>query len=184
VPLELQAGFSDVLPGTDSDPAPFPIDGVSQPAIALSPRNEDLERTSPLPVILPGATAVPRPEPVMAPRGPFEAARSVRPPSVTGSIEPPPAINAVPRPPISLEPLPAPLPPGRPMSSAIPAPPPDPPPTHVVSEAAVAKLDQLKDLYFAAEAIGEDRLDQHFDQVSQRQRELIKEFFERSKPAG
>ncbi len=51
-------------------------------------------------------------------------------------------------------------------------------------EAAAAKLDQIKDLYLTAEAIGEDALDKHFDQVSQRQRELIREFFERSKPKG
>jgi len=58
------------------------------------------------------------------------------------------------------------------------------PSAHVVPDAAAAKLDQLKDLYFAAEAIGEERLDKNFDQVSDRQRELIREFFERSKPAG
>jgi hypothetical protein len=51
-------------------------------------------------------------------------------------------------------------------------------------DAAAAKLDQLKDLYLTAEAIGEDALDKHFDQVSQRQRELIREFFDRSKPGG
>jgi hypothetical protein len=50
--------------------------------------------------------------------------------------------------------------------------------------AAAAKLDQIKDLYLTAEAIGEDALDKHFDQVSQRQRELINEFFERSKRNG
>jgi hypothetical protein len=53
-----------------------------------------------------------------------------------------------------------------------------------IPEAASAKLDQIKDLYLTAEAIGEDRLDQHFDQVSQRQRDLIREFFERSRPPG
>jgi hypothetical protein len=51
-------------------------------------------------------------------------------------------------------------------------------------EAAAAKLDQIKDLYLTAEAIGEDALDKHFDQVSLRQRELINEFFERSKRNG
>jgi hypothetical protein len=52
-----------------------------------------------------------------------------------------------------------------------------------VPEAAKAKLEQIKDLYLTAEAIGEDALDKHFEQVSQRQRELIREFFERSGPA-
>jgi len=51
-----------------------------------------------------------------------------------------------------------------------------------MAEAAVTKLDQIKDLYLTAEAIGDDALDKHFDQVSQRQHELIREFFERSKP--
>ena len=53
-----------------------------------------------------------------------------------------------------------------------------------IPEAASAKLEQIKDLYLTAEAIGEDALDRHFDQVSQRQRELIREFFERSGPGG
>ncbi len=185
VPLELPAGSRDVPPGGEGGPVPLVIDAVSQPAIVPIARNEDQERTSPLPVILPGATSVPRPETVVAPRGPFEAARPSRLPSVTGSVEPPPAANAVIRPTAALAPLP---PPGALAPSSAPAAPtaspvPEPPP-HIVPEAATAKLDQLKDLYFAAEAIGEDRLDRHFDQVSQRQRDLIREFFERSKPAG
>ncbi len=44
--------------------------------------------------------------------------------------------------------------------------------------AGAAKLDQIKDLYLTAEAIGEDALDQHFQQVSDRQRMLIKEYFD------
>jgi len=48
------------------------------------------------------------------------------------------------------------------------------------AEAARAKLDQLKDLYLTAEAIGEDALVRHFDQVSQRQRDLIREYFKES----
>jgi hypothetical protein len=110
--------------------------------------------TAPLPVILPGATSLPRPDPVAAPRGPFEPARtsqpSARPVSVTGSVDPPPAALA--------EPV---LPP-------------------VIPAAAAAKLDQLKELYLTAEAIGTDALEKHFSQVSQRQQELIREFFERS----
>ncbi len=43
--------------------------------------------------------------------------------------------------------------------------------------AAQAKLDQLKDLYLTAEAIGEDALGKHFDELSQRQRSLISEYF-------
>ncbi len=152
------------------------------PELARITRNEDAEQTSPLPVILPGATSVPRPEHVVAPRGPFEAARPSRPTSVTGSIEPPPATIAVTRPAAALAPLPAPPQAGK-LSPATAHPAPGPPPD-VVPDAAAAKLDKLKDLYFAAEAIGEERLDKHFDQVSQRQRELIREFFDRSNPAG
>jgi hypothetical protein len=40
------------------------------------------------------------------------------------------------------------------------------------------KLDKIKDLYLTAEAIGEDALVKHFDQVSKMQRSLISEFFE------
>jgi len=43
-----------------------------------------------------------------------------------------------------------------------------------------AKLEQLKDLYLTAEAIGEDALVQHFDELSQMQRSLIREFFEKA----
>jgi hypothetical protein len=49
---------------------------------------------------------------------------------------------------------------------------------------AEAKLDQLKDLYLTAEAIGDDALDKHFDLVSEKQRELIQEFFKRSHSDG
>jgi hypothetical protein len=120
----------------------------------LSSDRDDDTLTRPLPVILPGASALPRPSPVETPRGPFEPARPSRPVSITGSVEPPPATFSPPVPPRSMP------------------------------EAAAAKLDQIKDLYLTAEAIGEDALDKHFDQVSQRQRELIREFFERSKPTG
>jgi hypothetical protein len=113
-----------------------------------------LPDAAPVPVKLPGATSVPRPQPVEAPRGFFEPARPSGslpgPVSVTGSVEPPPIDYAAPV-------MPRPMPPE-----------------------AEAKLDQIKDLYFTAEAIGEDALDKHFDKVSERQRELIKEFFQRS----
>jgi len=121
-------------------------------------RSDDDTVTHPLPVILPGATSVPRPAPVEAPRGPFEPARPspgpARPQSITGSVEPPPTDY----------------------------PPPVPPPPRPLPAAAAAKLDQIKDLYVTAEAIGADALDKHFDQVSARQRELIREFFDRSEP--
>jgi len=40
------------------------------------------------------------------------------------------------------------------------------------------KIEQIKDLYLTAEAIGEDALSRHFDELRQRQRSLISEFFE------
>jgi hypothetical protein len=55
---------------------------------------------------------------------------------------------------------------------------------HPMPDAAAAKIDQIKDLYLTAEAIGDDALNKHFDQVSQRQRELIKDFFGRSNQNG
>jgi hypothetical protein len=49
--------------------------------------------------------------------------------------------------------------------------------------AAAAKLAQIKDLLLTAEALGEQNLDRHFEQVSQRQRELIREFFNEAGPS-
>jgi hypothetical protein len=46
-----------------------------------------------------------------------------------------------------------------------------------MARAAGAKLEQIKELYLTAEAIGEDALVRHFDEVSQRQHDLIREYF-------
>jgi hypothetical protein len=53
-------------------------------------------------------------------------------------------------------------------------------PAHAESAAAHTqeKIEQIKDLYLTAEAIGEDALGRHFDELRQRQRSLISEFFE------
>jgi len=160
-------------------------DDQAGPTAQPADDTDDDTSTSPMPAILPGATTVPRPAPVEAPRGPFEPARPSsaaasgprtsepagllsapppgrpralpgRPVSVTGSVPPPPAASAV-----------VVRPPQRPMP-----------------EGAEKKLDQLKDLYLTAEAIGEDALDKHFDQVSQRQQQLIREFFQQAEPEG
>jgi len=45
------------------------------------------------------------------------------------------------------------------------------------------KLEQLRDLYLTAEAIGEQNVDKHFDQILAQQRELIAEYFKRSAAA-
>ena len=142
-------GTAELVPGQNAT--------AGESANQKAGRDDDAV-TAPLPVLLPGATSVPRPEPVEAPRGFFEPARPTGSPagpvSVTGSVEPPPVEYAAPVVP-------------RPMSPA-----------------AEAKLDQLKDLYLTAEAIGEDALDKHFDLVSEKQRELINEFFKRSQSDG
>jgi hypothetical protein len=44
-----------------------------------------------------------------------------------------------------------------------------------------AKLDQLQALYRTAEAIGEEALTRHFDRLSQRQGDLIREYFEQAR---
>jgi hypothetical protein len=50
--------------------------------------------------------------------------------------------------------------------------------------ARARKLEQLKDLYLTAEAIGEHNVDKHFDQLLARQRELISDYFRQSSAAG
>ena len=116
-------------------------------------------------MLLPTATAAPPTEAAEAPRGPFEPAR----PSQSSSGAEPES----PRP-------------GEPSSAAETEPAADEPGPaesgESLSAAAAAKLDQIKDLLLTAEAIGEQNLDKHFEQVSQRQRELIREFFNEAGP--
>ena len=52
------------------------------------------------------------------------------------------------------------------------------------TDPGAAKLDQIKDLYLTAEAIGEDALGKHFEQVSDRQRQLIREYFDQMAARG
>lgn len=107
-------------------------------------------------------TPSPSPQPAAAPQkpsGPKSVAASpsaARPPSAARSA------STAPRP-------------ARPKPS-VPAGPPPPP--------GAAKLEQIKDLYLTAEAIGEDALDQHFEQVSEKQRQLIKEYFDQIVRSG
>lgn len=46
------------------------------------------------------------------------------------------------------------------------------------------KLEQIKDLYLTAEAIGEANVDKHFDQLLAQQRELISDYFGQPGPGG
>ncbi|HXP20836.1 MAG TPA: hypothetical protein VN840_14430 [Streptosporangiaceae bacterium] len=41
-------------------------------------------------------------------------------------------------------------------------------------------MNQIKDLYLTAEAIGDDALARHFEVVSERQRQLIREYFDQA----
>jgi hypothetical protein len=50
-------------------------------------------------------------------------------------------------------------------------------------EVRARKLERLRDLYLTAQAIGEQNVDKHFDQILAQQRELISEYFGRSVPA-
>jgi hypothetical protein len=44
----------------------------------------------------------------------------------------------------------------------------------------IRKLEQLKDLYLTAQAIGEQNVDKHFDQLMAQQRQLISDYFAQS----
>ena len=59
---------------------------------------------------------------------------------------------------------------------------PDDPDEEAVQDRA-RKLEQIKDLYLTAEAIGESNVDKHFDQLLAQQRELISEYFRQPGPA-
>ncbi len=50
--------------------------------------------------------------------------------------------------------------------------------------AHASKLEQIKDLYLTAQAIGEANVDKHFDQLLAQQRELISDYFKQSNAAG
>ncbi len=79
-------------------------------------------------------------------------------------------------------------PPGAPAPPA--AGPPPPPPDAIRDQdlddsehARARKLEQIKDLYLTAEAIGERNVDKHFDHLLAQQRELISEYFKQSPAA-
>jgi len=151
-------------------------DGPVSSSPAVSPARpldseggDDEADTAPLPVILPGAASVSRAEQLDMQRGPFEPAHIT--PSATVAIpEPPdaalPAADAT----VAAE------------ATAIPPEVAPAEPVETLPAAAAEKLDQIKDLLMTAEAIGEVNLDRHFERVSQRQRELIREFFDRARP--
>jgi hypothetical protein len=199
--LHLAQQVADLLAAAQGQAAANPVSVQDdQPARTDQPAGDgdDDTVTSPMPVILPGATTVPRPAPIEVPRGPFEAARP-SPPATGGPATAEPAYApSAPhgRPSVSSGGPSAPpgrpgAPPGRHVSVTGSVPPPPAasatvvrPPQRQMREAAEQKLDQLKDLYLTAEAIGEDALGKHFDQVSQRQEQLIRDFFRQAEPEG
>ncbi len=69
-------------------------------------------------------------------------------------------------------------------AAASPAPPAADPVSEQVPDdsehARARKLEQIKDLYLTAEAIGEHNVDKHFDHLLAQQRELISEYFKQS----
>lgn len=148
---EEPAAASGQTAANDEPPVSSSV-AVAPQAVVSSEGSDDDTDTAPLPVILPGAVEVPRPQTQDTPRGPFEPVRVA-----------PSADAADPAPEASAAPADAEL-------------------ASNLSPAAAEKLDQIKDLLITAEALGEVNLDRHFDRVSQRQRELIREFFERAIP--
>ncbi len=52
------------------------------------------------------------------------------------------------------------------------------------AQARARNLEQLKDLYLTAEAIGEENVDKHFDHLLAQQRELISEYFRQAGESG
>jgi len=157
-------------------PAPHSREPASRPPSALTAQGA-LDDTCPLPVILPGRPGPPATGWEAAPERRPERTRMPAPdpePTPTRELTPgselTPAPAATPRPGAqALDPGAEPL---RPPAGGQAA-----PDAEAGARAARAKLDQLKDLYLTAEAIGEDALMRHFDEVSQRQRDLIRDYF-------
>ncbi len=143
------------LPHYEQTPSPPADPPADPPAVGPIDGNAAMvspdDDTAPLPVILPDRV----PESVAQEarmRDPFEPIE--RPPSLPRRV---PQSEHNPNSAQASSPLKAPRPPKVPSAS---------------------KMDQIKDLYLTAEAIGEDALTQHFQQVSDRQRQLIKEYFD------
>jgi hypothetical protein len=75
-----------------------------------------------------------------------------------------------------MTPVPAPEPVPAPDSSAAQGPEPAP--------GRTSKLEQIREFYLTAEAIGEQNVDKHFDQLLAQQRELISEYFKQPPAAA
>jgi hypothetical protein len=140
---------------------------------------QDEADTTPLPVILPSAAAVPGQELQKILRGPFEPAHVA---PAAGTAAPAPEGTAARAPEGTAAPASDSTAVQAAGAAAVPVEAVPAEPAEDLPPSAAEKLDQIKDLLITAEAIGEANLDQHFERVSQRQRELIREFFDRAKP--
>jgi hypothetical protein len=103
-------------------------------------------------------------------RGPFEP--------LVSSADPPGAVGRVPASPDAAQPA---TPDAARPDQAPEAAGPDDPHEEAVQDRA-RKLEQIKDLYLTAEAIGESNVDKYFDQLLAQQRELISEYFRQPGP--
>jgi hypothetical protein len=182
------------LPGPPLPPEPLALPAGRPPGppppepLALPAGRPPGPPLPPEPVAsLPSVTMLPRPGPVEMPRGFFEPARPAsasdpsRWPSPGNSAE----LTHSAGPANSAESADVAIPgnsseTARRTSVTGSVEPPEFEPPRELPPSAAAKLDQIKDLYLTAEAIGAEALDKHFEQVSARQRELIREFFDRS----
>lgn len=166
-------------------PAPaVPAAAVPAPEVTAAEETgtagEEEPDTAPMPATRPSGTTIPRPAPIEAPRGPFEPARPRE-----RHAEQEDAGAAGPGTDIPQAPDPAGLPApagtagaGEPAAAAEAAEAAE----RDLPAGAVEKLGQIRDLALMAEAIGEDNLERNFERVSERQRELIREFFEQARP--
>jgi len=129
-------------------------------AATAAPGQEADERDASYWYDLSGAESAPVP---VETRGPFEPlVSSSGPPPTTSAPEPAPGTSAAQVPPNA----------GGDTSPEDSAPGPS------------SKLEQIREFYLTAEAIGEQNVDKHFDQLLAQQRELISEYFKQSPAAA
>jgi hypothetical protein len=182
---QFDGGYAPVIRATDvparparpsrpATPAPNPeVFVYREPGTEPDTRAQDAaywyevaeERPAPVPEEVRGffeplvSSSGPPPEAVPSEQAPSEQAPSEQAPSEQAPSEQAPSEQAL------SEQAPA----GHPEGNAA-----EPP------QARARKLEQLKDLYLTAEAIGEQNVDKHFDQLLAQQRELISEYFRES----
>jgi hypothetical protein len=164
-------GHAAVSADGDGHGAVSPDAETTPMAVILARRSASQDPAAPAPQNRPADPAEPPAAAQSSPpastgqrmRGPFEPAKKIAAASPPRPADSPP----VPRSPTSAA--------ATPMSEAT---------GSDVWTPTTPKLDQIKDLYLTAEAIGEEALDRHFQQVSERQRQLIKEYFDQAVPSG